>query len=52
MTLKNKLKRLRNAFYTTLFQINKKGLKLHLGQNVLIRGCSVHRNGGGQFSVC
>lgn len=49
MTLKNKLKRLRNAFYTTLFQINKKGLKLHLGQNVLIRGCSVHRNGGGNF---
>lgn len=49
MVLKNKLKRLRNAFYTTLFQINKKGLKLHLGQNVLIRGCSVHRNGGGNF---
>lgn len=49
MVLKNKLKRLRNAFYTALFQINKKGLKVHLGQNVLIRGCSVHRNGGGNF---
>lgn len=49
MVLKNKLKRLRNAFYTALFQINKKGLKVHLGQNVLIRGCSVRRNGGGNF---
>lgn len=52
MTLKNKLKRLRNALYTSLFQINKKGLKMHLDKNILIRGCSILRNGGGQFSVC
>lgn len=49
MTLKNKLKRLRNAFYTSLFQINKKGLKMHLDKNILIRGCYILRNGGGNF---
>lgn len=48
-TLKNILKRLRNAFYTSLFQINKKGLKMHLDKNILIRGCSILRNGGGNF---
>ncbi len=49
ITLRRQLKRLRNTFYTSLFKINKKGLKTHFDKNILIRGCSVRRNGGGNF---
>lgn len=53
MVLKNKLKRLRNAFYTSFFHVNRKGLKTQFGKNVLLKNCCVRRNGGGgQFSVC
>ena len=52
MTIKNKLKIFRKAFYTSLFLLNKKGLKIQLGKNVLLKNCSVRRNGGGEFSFC
>lgn len=47
MVLKNKLKRLRNAFYTSFFHVNRKGLKTQFGKNVLLKNCCVRRNGGG-----
>ncbi len=42
---------MRNAFYTSLFQIRKKGLNLTLGNNVKLRGCSVTQNGGGNSVI-
>lgn len=51
MFLKSVLKRMRNTFYTSLFRIIKKRLSLTLGKNVMLRGCSVIQNGGGNSLI-
>ena len=51
MLLKSELKRMRNAFYTSLFRIRKKGLNLTFGNNVMLKGCSVTQNGGGNSVI-
>jgi len=43
---------MRNAFYTSLFRINKKGLNLAFGSEVMLRACSVTQNGGGEYCCC
>ena len=49
MQLKSRLRKLRNAFYTSLFLLRKKGISIVKGRDVLLRDCSVSKNGGGQF---
>lgn len=45
MKIKDKLKVMRNAIHASLFLLKKKGLRVQLGKNVLIKGCIVRRNG-------
>lgn len=49
--LYNILRKLRNAFYTSITLLRKKGIRTEIGRNVLLRGCSVSRNGGGNILV-
>lgn len=49
--IKHILKRFLNTFYTTLFLVNKKGLRINLGKNVLLKDCSTPVMGGNSLII-